>query len=112
MKFTVKERILLLQVLPPTGDMTTLKIVRDTQDALTFREEEHKQFKLEAAIVDGSIRGYKWDTSADVAVDIPIGDKAFQILLEGFQKLDREKNLTLDTLKLYERFLEVKQNAA
>ena len=42
MKLSVFERLILLNVMPKEGDFTTLKIIRNLQEALSFSEEELK----------------------------------------------------------------------
>jgi len=46
MKLTILERIKLLEVLPPQGDLTTLKILRKLRESLSFSEEELKHFSV------------------------------------------------------------------
>jgi len=44
MELTILERIKLLEVLPPQGDLLTLKILRKLRETLSFSEEELKSF--------------------------------------------------------------------
>ena len=46
MKLSVGDRLILLGVIPQQGDFTTLKIVRNMRDELSFSEEEHKKLKF------------------------------------------------------------------
>jgi len=110
MKFTVKERLILLQCLPPTGDLTTLRVVRDAQTVLSFTEEEHKNLKFQNEGNNGN-SVLKWDQEADKPVAIEIGDKAFELILAQFEKLDKEKKLTMELLPIYEKLLSAKANA-
>lgn len=43
MKLTVMERVTLLQELPPHGDITSLRIVRELRENLGFSEKERKE---------------------------------------------------------------------
>ena len=102
MELTVFERIALLNVLGHfQGDFTTLKIVRELKEALSFTEEEHSA--LDLRIEDG--QAY-WITEADEAKDIPIGDKATGIIREQLADLNERKMLTDDHYSLYVKFVE------
>ena len=101
MELTVLERIVLLRVLPAEGDFTTLKIVRKLREALSFSEDEHKEFGIE--VVDGLIR---WDAAKDVAKEIPVGEKATDLIVSSLKELNTEKKLTDEHFSLYEKFVE------
>ena len=40
---SVKGRLMLLGILPAEGDLTTIRIVRELREGLSFSETEHKQ---------------------------------------------------------------------
>ena len=106
MEFSVLERINLLSILPKEGDITTLRIIRDLRDALSFSEDDHKLLHFQA--VGGQTA---WDVKGGKAVglkDVPLGEKALDIIKDVLKKLNEWKKLTLDTLALYERFVENK----
>ena len=46
MKLTIFERTRLLGILPPQGDILTLKILRKLRESLSFSEEELKTFSV------------------------------------------------------------------
>jgi len=46
MKLSVKDRLLVLQVLPDASDITTMRITRDLAKDLSFSEAEHKALKF------------------------------------------------------------------
>ena len=45
-KLNVPERLGLLQMLPKEGNYALLKLLRETEDKLSFTEEEHKEYGL------------------------------------------------------------------
>jgi hypothetical protein len=100
MKLSVKERMQVLSILPKEGDFVTLRIVRDMQKDLSFSEKEIKELDLKA--VDGK---YGWKPDKDTNKDIPIGDKANDIITGELKKLDKEKKLKLEMFNLYEKFI-------
>jgi len=66
MKLSVLERILLLNALPSEGSLTTIMIIRELRESLSFSEDEHKvlNFRDEP---NGSI---KWTENIDKEVEI------------------------------------------
>lgn len=124
MELTVYDRMTLLSILPKQGDFTTLRLVRKLQEALSFDEEEHKvlQFQrvytcqscgkqgLERTCECGGSGAFKgrmvWLKEADVPKEIPIGEKATDIIADALKSLSQQKKLTEQHLSLYERFVD------
>lgn len=100
MQLSVRDRIILLSVIPQTGDFLTLKIVRKLGDSLSFSEEEHKLYNFKP--VD---TGVVWDDSHESVKDIEIGEKANDIIVNAFKKLNDSKQLKMEHFDLYERFV-------
>ncbi len=101
MELTVFERITLLNVLAQfQGDFTTLKIVREMKEALSFTEEEHKSLQLR---VEGG-QAF-WLSEADKPREISMGEKAAEIIREQLTALDERKMLTDDHYTLYVKFV-------
>lgn len=101
MELQVGERLVLLSVLPQEGDFTTLKIVRELRESLSFTEDEHKtyDFKQEGNFVI-------WNKEKDVSKDVHIGEKANDIIVAALKKLNEEKKLRDEHFSLYEKFVE------
>ena len=99
MELTVIERLLLLKLLPEQGNLTTLRIVRDMQGALSFSEDEHKALQFTN---DG--RELKWKAEAGVVKDVEFGPKAKEIVNAGLRKLNNGNQLTMDHLSLCDKF--------
>lgn len=97
MKLSVMERIALLSLLPKEGNLITLKIIRDLQNSISFNEKEIKEIKLR--VEDNR---YVWDKNIDS--EIEIGEKATEVILDVFKKLDEENKINMQILELYERF--------
>jgi hypothetical protein len=100
MILSVFDRLILLNIMPKEGDITTLKIIRKLKDDLSFSEEEHTalQFKNE----DGQIM---WKEDADIQKEIEIGEKASDIIADALKSLNKAKKLTESHIPLYERFI-------
>ena len=100
MNLNVLERIQLLQFLPREGDIITLRILQTLRLTLGFKEEEIKEFRLDTNDETGITT---WDSSKDV--DIPIGEKATDIILDSLKKLNAEKKLPENAMVLYDKFI-------
>ncbi|GAG94130.1 unnamed protein product [marine sediment metagenome] len=101
MKLTIFERLILLNILQTVeGDFTTIKIMRQLQEELSFTEEEHK--KLQFKQKKGQVF---WKTEAAKDKDITIGEKAKDIIVNTLKKLNDQKKLKDEHFTLYEKFI-------
>lgn len=100
MELKAMDRLILLSVLPREGDFTTLRIVQDLRMALSFSEEENKKLQFHR---DGD--RMVWSIEADASRDIPIGEKAHDIIVDSFKRLDSAKKLQVEQMEMYERFV-------
>lgn len=103
MEFTVKERMVLLYILPKEGDYKTLKILRVLREELSFSEEENK--KLNFRQEDNRILWSEEGEKGIGAKNIAVGETAKNIIVEKFNELDKNKKLNEDNLPLYEKFM-------
>lgn len=102
MRLTIKERLILLSILPAEGSFLTLRLVRELREALSFSEEELAAFKL---IVEGERAS--WDEApAPEGVDIPVGERMTELIAQQLGELDRACKLTDDHFSLCEKFLD------
>ena len=99
MQLTIKDRLMLLGVLPREGNIATLKIVHDLRTALSFTEAEHSALGI---VIDGD--QIKWDPSVAQSSEVAIGPKAAALINDALKKLDTESKLTEDFLPLCEKF--------
>lgn len=107
MELTVKERLVLLNVIPKEGDFVTLKVVRKLREALSFNEEEIEKWQFTNE-QEGRMTMTRWDDSIDQNANVNFGEKATDMIVVALKKLDEEKKLTDDHFSLYEKFVEVK----
>lgn len=100
MKLTVLERVVLLSILPKEGDFTTIKIVRELRESLSFTEKEHVllQFKTK----DNALH---WNPDNEMIADIAIGNKAHTIIENVLVEMNKEKKITDEVFSLYEKFI-------
>jgi len=100
MNMTVVERLAALNVLPREADYATLRILTQLKMALSFTEEEVRAFGITS---DPVANRTTWKESAEV--DIPIGEKATDIIIDALKKLNKDKKLTNEMMSLYEKFV-------
>ena len=98
MELSVLDRLTLLNIIPKEGDYTTLKIIRKLQEELSFSEEEHKLLNFRQD--DQSLF---WDEG--IKKEVEIGEKATDVIVDAFKKLDKGKQLKMEQMELYERFV-------
>lgn len=102
MKLNTPERLMLYEVLPRQGDVTSLKIVRDLQNELTFSQEEHDILSL---VVDPKTSQITWNVKADFEKEIPLCNVAVKIIYDSLVELNRKKMLSIHYLDLYDKFM-------
>lgn len=101
MKLTLAQRFETLKILPVQGTFVTLKIVADLRNSLAPSEEEFKYYGIvqkENSVVWDGVKGKE-------EVDIEIGEKATDIIVEALKKLDKEGALVNSQVPLYEKFV-------
>lgn len=100
MELSVPDRMGLLTILPAQGDITTLRIVRELREALSFSEAEHKELGL---VVEGD--SVRWDGLNHIDKDIEIGPKATAIITEALVARNAAKALADSHLPLWDMFV-------
>lgn len=102
MKLNLAERFEALRLLPEQGNFATLKIINDLRSNLAPSEEDHEKFKLHQ---EGN--QIRWDPVAGAEeIEIPIGNKATDIIKSALKNLDEKEALGAQHISLYEKFVE------
>ncbi len=100
MKLTVKDRIVLVSILPAESDFRTMKTVMKLREALLLSEAEATEFAFEN---DGT--SMKWNAKGNEAVEIEVGELAKEVIVKQLKKLDEQQKLTTDHMDVWEKFL-------
>lgn len=101
MKMTMKERFLLLHLLPQKENMMTLRIIADLKSNLPPTEEEVREYDMRQ---EGN--NILWDTEKDnLEKEIPIGEKAMDICIKALKDADNKRILTAEYFSLWEKFI-------
>lgn len=104
MKLTVKERVVLANMLPEQGDITSLKQVRVLREALSFTDKENKEFEI---LVEGPM--IKWNDEKVKLVEIPITEMMTKIIARKLRDLNKAKKLRDDMISLWDKFVPKKK---
>jgi len=100
MELSVLERLMALGALPAEGDYATLKILNQLKLSLSFSEKEIADWGI---VSDLENNRTTWTVPG--ITEIPIGEKATDILVASLKKLNKEKKLNTDMMTLYEKFI-------
>ena len=95
----MRDRFVLLNILPPEGDIATIKIVHRLRQDLAPTEQEFKDYKITQN--EGQVM---WDDNMEKKKgpqEKKVGPKARRLIEEAFEKLDKEKKLTEGHLETY-----------
>lgn len=102
MILSVLDRVVLLTALPKEGSYLTVKILMDLRMAVSFNEKEMKKFNLK---IDDETGMTTWDNKNAGDIEIPIGEKATDIIVVAFEKLDKEGHINSEMIETYEKFI-------
>ena len=103
MKLSALDRLVLLNVLPNVGTITTIRLVRELRENLSFSEEEHARLKFQSP--EGG--GVTWDADAEgEEVDIPIGPRAHTVVCDTLEELNKQEKVTQEYLGVWDKFME------
>ena len=100
MELTVLERLLLLNMLPVEGDLTTIRIVRDLRVELSFDEAEHAALNFRSV----GTEQVQWDDDAIADKSFDFGAKATALIVTALEKLDSEHKVQQQHLDLFDKF--------
>jgi hypothetical protein len=100
MKLSVAERVNLLSILPAQGDYATLKILNQLRMGLALTEKEFKKWGI---VSEPENRRIRWEENG--VAEIPIGEFATGIIVDTLRDLEKKKQLNIELLDLYEKFI-------
>ena len=103
MELTIKDRLVLLVVLPHEGDFKTLKYLRKFRESVALSEAEQK----EAEIKDKEGGGITWNPAKikEMVKEIKVPGPIHNLIIEKLKSLNDSKKLTDDHFELYEKFI-------
>ena len=90
MIFKIKERLILLLILPTQGSLSEMVEIMDLAKQLKLNDEE----KNSVSFNEDSKGNITWDIDKDPNIDITISSDMIKILKETINKLDKDKKIT------------------
>ena len=106
MELTVKERIVLLNIVPKEGDFKTLKQIRKFREELGFSDDENLILNFQPG-AEGTITWTEPDAENgnQYKKEFKIGDTIMELVVDALVQADKGKKLNNDTFELYEKFV-------
>lgn len=99
MVLTVKERLVLLNLLPAEGNLVTLRLVREAREALSFSEEENAVLQFEQ--INDRL---KWSDEAPQEAEVELGQTVVGMIRERLVALDKQAQMRDEHLSLCDKF--------
>lgn len=90
MNLTVKDRILLPEILPESGNMVEMILVKSIQQKVTITAKEIDYYKIHV----NENGNTTWNGEKDTGTDIKFENSEIEILKSAYNKLDSEKKIT------------------
>jgi len=100
---SIKNRIMTFGLLPETGNIQTVKMVRELREELAFTEEENEKYNLNISPQDGS---YKWNKEADEEKNVDFPGVMVEVIKGVLKDMDEKKSLTDNHIDLYDIFVD------
>jgi hypothetical protein len=100
MKLSIKQRLILINLLPKKGDFVLLTVKQDLYDKIKISQED-----IKLAEIKSTEKGLSWNTEKDFEIEIEISELEHEMVKTILKKLDEEKELTDDTVDLYKLFI-------
>lgn len=101
MELSIRERITLLNTLPHKGSFTTLRILRQLLEDLSFSEAEHKVLKFKDDPVNGQVH---WDAKGDKPKEFKFGELARKLIRDALEKASESDQAHVGHLELWDKF--------
>lgn len=107
MNLTVLERLIAIGLLPSNGKYTTLKLMRELREKLSFTEEELEKYNFRDGDEDNledPKRTY-WNEDVEQETDIELTMNEHKMIADALSELDTHRTLTEEHFTLYEKFV-------
>jgi hypothetical protein len=96
----IEDRITLLSILPKTGNIITLKIIRSMEDSIGFSADELKRCEITQ---DGDL--VHWNPSKVTLKEIEFDDAEAELIKSQLMTLNTEQRLTQNMVSIYDKFV-------
>ncbi len=101
-KLNVPERMTLLGILPQKENFINLKIIDEAGKAISLSDAEVTDLEVKQ---EGEVIKFDAKKGA-IEKTINIGERAYTLICEALEKLDKKKDLAPEQISVYEKFVE------
>ena len=101
MTLTIKERFLILNLLPREDNITNIRTIRKLREALSLSDAEQERYKP----VFGESGGVTWDGTQPQEAEVEIVPLAIPIVQKALKKLNDENKLAEEHLSIWDKFV-------
>lgn len=101
-KLTIKERMYLLQALPPTGNYADVCVVKGIADMVDMKDEEAKKYGIRP-VQGGMTTDPKFD---DLTFEYSFSEKQLKAIKKAFEQLESVSQISVGNVNLYKMFVE------
>jgi len=98
---TIGERFNIVNLLPQKGDVLTMQDVQDLQRALLPTPKERETYGIQVA--DGKISWFEDQAAAEAEIDFTAPQVT--LVVNKLRELDKNKELALGQLSLWDKFI-------
>lgn len=99
-KLTIKDRIVLLTLLPRQGGLIELQTIKRLIQILEFTSEEIEKYQLK-----DTANGVRWNKEKEEEKEVIFTDSQINIIKKSINEADKNKTLTLEMLETIEKFI-------
>jgi hypothetical protein len=100
MELSLKNRLILLGVLPAQGNMVEMLVVKGIKDVVDILPTEAIEVGLKAG--EGRVT---WDEAKEKAIKVTFNEPETELVRKALTEMDAQRKLTLDHLDLYKLFV-------
>jgi len=99
-KLTISERITLLSIFPTKNNYATMRIVNDLiqKIGISSKEADLIGLKIEGGVI-------KWNPKKKIKKEFSLGEFDIDIIKDSLKRLDEEKELKVEHLSLWNKFI-------
>src|SRR5512138_945368 len=104
MLLTISERLMLMDILPQTGDYASLKTITKARLNLSFSALEIKNFGIRQ-VTENGVPQVTWDREKETEVDVPVDEYTISVIKQTLIGLNEKHELNVNLLTLFEKFV-------
>jgi len=106
MELNIKERAILFGIIPQQSDYRTLLEIKKLIEDMRFTKEEVTKFGIEGIDIGNGQQQIKFNPDlSHETKEIPFGPRAMAAIVKRFKEIEKQSQLSLELLPLYEKFV-------